>query len=70
MRVLHHSSSVTDPVAVPGLYAVGQDSHGVLYSRQNPYAAYGAVAMGWSFVSGRRAGIEAAQLSQAMKAQR
>ena len=69
-RVLHYSSTATNPVPIPGLYAVGQDSHGVLYSRQNPYAAYGAVAIGWAFTSGRRAGIEAAELAESIKARR
>ncbi|MCR3922145.1 MAG: FAD-binding protein [Firmicutes bacterium] len=49
--------------AIPGLYAVGQDSMGVLFSAQVPYVTYGGAAHGWVLLSGREAGANAAQFS-------
>ncbi len=43
-----------------GLYAVGNDSGGVLYSNKKPYVTYGGAALGWAFTSGRLAGGTAA----------
>ena len=39
-----------------GLYAVGNDSGGVLYSNKKPYVTYGGAALGWAYTSGRLAG--------------
>ncbi len=46
---------------IGGLYACGNDSGGVLYTNLEPYAAYGGVALGWAFTSGRLAGANAAE---------
>ena len=45
---------------INGLYAVGQDSMGVLFHPLRAYAAYGGVAQGWAITSGRIAGENAA----------
>ena len=45
---------------VPGLYAVGTDSMGVLFTNKKGYANYGGVAQAYSLVSGRIAGLDAA----------
>jgi hypothetical protein len=45
---------------IGGLYAVGQDSMGVLFHPERAYAAYGGVAQGWAITSGRIAGERAA----------
>jgi fumarate reductase flavoprotein subunit len=45
---------------IPGLYAVGQDSMGVLFNNQKAYVGYGAAAQGWAITSGRLAGVAAA----------
>lgn len=45
---------------IEGLYAVGNDAGGVLYSNKKPYVTYGGAALGWAFTSGRLSGIEAA----------
>lgn len=44
----------TTPIG--GLYAVGNDSGGVLYTNTKPYVTYGGAALGWAFTSGRLAG--------------
>lgn len=44
-----------------GLYAVGTDSMGVLFSEAKAYVAYGGAAMGWAYTSGRLAGAIAAK---------
>lgn len=41
---------------ISGLYAVGNESGGVLYSNKKPYVTYGGAALGWAFTSGRLAG--------------
>lgn len=46
---------------IPGLYAIGTDSLGVLHNNKRGYAGFGGVAMGWYNMSGRLAGINAAQ---------
>jgi hypothetical protein len=45
---------------IPGLYAVGQDSMGVLFNAKKAYVGYGAAAQGWAITSGRLAGEKAA----------
>lgn len=47
--------------AVDGLYAVGTDSMGVLFSEAKAYVTYGGAAQGWAFTSGRMAGKVAAE---------
>jgi fumarate reductase flavoprotein subunit len=41
---------------IRGLYAVGNESGGVLYTNKKPYVTYGGAALGWAFTSGRLAG--------------
>jgi len=48
-----------DGAVMNGLYACGNDSGGVLYAPDMPYAGYGGCALGWAFTSGRLAGINA-----------
>jgi len=55
MRVLNAKGE-----AIGGLYAVGTDSMGVLFTNKKGYANYGGVAQGYCFVSGRIAGERAA----------
>lgn len=50
--------------AIPGLYAVGTDAMGVLFTNTKGYANYGGIAQGWAFVSGRTAGEKAAQYAK------
>ena len=50
--------------AIPGLYAVGTDAMGVLFTNTKGYANYGGVAQGWAFVSGRVAGSKAAEYAK------
>ncbi len=45
---------------ISGLYAVGTDSMGVLFSEAKAYVTYGGAAQGWAYTSGRLAGKEAA----------
>ena len=49
-----------DGTPIENLYAVGQDSMGVLFSNQVPYVTYGGAAQGWTITSGRQAGAKAA----------
>lgn len=49
-----------DGAPIENLYAVGQDSMGVLFSNQVPYVTYGGAAQGWTITSGRQAGAKAA----------
>lgn len=49
-----------DGNAVPGLYAVGNDSLGVLLASEKAYVTYGGAAAGWALTSGRLAGAYAA----------
>ena len=57
------SMRVLDKTGTPieGLYAVGTDSMGVLFTNTKGYANYGGIAQGYAFVSGRTAGAEAAK---------
>jgi fumarate reductase flavoprotein subunit len=41
---------------IQGLYAVGNESGGVLYTNKKPYVTYGGAALGWAYTSGRLAG--------------
>jgi hypothetical protein len=50
----------TSKAKIPGLYAVGQDSMGVLFNAKKAYVGYGAAAQGWAITSGRLAGQKAA----------
>ncbi len=54
----------TDGAAIPGLYAVGTDSMGVLFTNTKGYTNYGGIAQGYAFVSGRTAGANAAKASK------
>ena len=45
---------------INGLYAVGTDSSGVLYTESDAYVDFGGAAMGWAYTSGRLAGGHAA----------
>ncbi len=45
---------------ISGLYAVGTDSMGVLFSEEKAYVTYGGAAQGWAFTSGRLGGKIAA----------
>ncbi len=47
LRVLDKSGK-----PIPGLYAVGTDSMGVLFSEEKPYVTYGGAAQGWAYTSG------------------
>lgn len=55
MQVLDEKGQV-----IEGLYAVGTDSMGVLFTNKKGYANFGGVAQGYCFVSGRVAGEHAA----------
>lgn len=49
-----------DGTAIENLYAVGQDSMGVLFTNKDAYVTYGGAAQGWVITSGRLAGANAA----------
>lgn len=49
---------------INGLYAVGTDSLGVLFSEQREYVTYGGAAQGWAYTSGRLAGTAAVEAVQ------
>ena len=51
----------TDGNVIPGLFACGTDSMGVLFNEEKAYTNYGGCAQGYSFVSGRDAGTFAAE---------
>lgn len=51
----------TEGELIPGLFACGTDSMGVLFNENKAYTNYGGCAQGYSFVSGRDAGAFAAQ---------
>ena len=53
-----------DEQPIEGLYAVGTDSMGVLFSETKAYVTYGGGAMGYAFTSGRLVG---ADIAEAMK---
>jgi fumarate reductase flavoprotein subunit len=61
MQVLNN----TNHEKIPGLYAVGQDSMGVLFNKKKAYVGYGAAAQGWAITSGRLAGANAAAYAAA-----
>ena len=46
---------------INGLYAVGTDCLGVLFSEQREYVTYGGAAQGWAYTSGRLAGKAAVE---------
>ena len=50
----------TEGEVIPGLFACGTDSMGVLFNENKAYTNYGGCAQGYSFVSGRDAGAFAA----------
>lgn len=58
LQVLREDNSI-----IPGLYATGMDSMGVLFGG-NMYLSYGGPALGWAFTSGRLAGEHAAKASK------
>ncbi len=58
MRVLDKAGA-----PIQGLYAVGTDSMGVLFTNTKGYANYGGIAQGYAFVSGKTAGAEAAKFA-------
>ena len=45
---------------IDGFYATGCDSMGVIMNRERNYNGFGGVAQGWVYVSGRLAGLNAA----------
>lgn len=47
----------TDGNAIEGLFAVGSDSAGVLFSEKKPYVTYGGANNGWALTSGYVCGI-------------
>lgn len=51
----------TDGQPIEGLYAVGTDSMGVLFSETKAYVTYGGGAMGYAFTSGRLVGADIAE---------
>ena len=46
---------------INGLYAVGTDSMGVLFTETKPYVTYGGAAQGWAYTSGYLAGESVAE---------
>ena len=50
-----------DHTPIAGLYAVGTDSMGVLFSETKAYVTYGGGAMGYAFTSGRLVGQSIAE---------
>ena len=50
-----------DGTVIPGLYAVGTDSMGVLFSPKKAYVTFGGAANGWAITSGKMAGEIVAQ---------
>ncbi len=55
-----------DEQPIEGLYAVGTDSMGVLFSETKAYVTYGGGAMGYAFTSGRLVGADIAEAIQAL----
>ena len=51
----------TNGDVIPGLFACGTDSMGVLFNEAKAYTNYGGCAQGYCFVSGRDAGTYAAE---------
>ena len=54
-------------VGIPGLFAGGQDTQGVLHHRYRLYSTLGGKAHGWALTSGRLAAINAAADAAAMR---
>lgn len=50
--------------AIPGLFAVGSDSAGVLFSEKKPYVTYGGANNGWVLTSGYLCGDTAAEFAK------
>ena len=50
-----------DVQPLEGMYAVGTDSMGVLFSETKAYVTYGGGAMGYAFTSGRLVGADIAE---------
>ena len=50
-----------DHKPIPNVYAVGNDSMGVLFASGKAYVTYGGAAQGYALTSGRLAGYYAAQ---------
>ena len=48
---------------IPGLYAAGTESMGVLLSETTGYIDYGGIDHGWCLTSGKLAGENAAQFA-------
>ena len=59
MHVLYANSSVGNQNPIPGLYAGGQDTMGVLHTWTKEYSLVGGIAQGWAITSGRLAGAAA-----------
>ena len=51
----------TEGNVIPGLFACGTDSMGVLFNENKAYTNYGGCAQGYCFVSGRDTGSFAAK---------
>ena len=54
---------------IHGLYAVGQDSFGVIQSDEKNYIGYGGVCQGWVITSGRMSGLNAADYAWSLTQQ-
>ena len=52
----------TEGEVIPGLYSVGNESTGVLFSNEKVYPTYGGMDMSWCYTSGRLAGIHAVEM--------
>jgi fumarate reductase flavoprotein subunit len=37
---------------IPGLFVIGSDSAGVLFTEKKPYVTFGGINNGWALVSG------------------
>lgn len=48
--------------AIDGLFAVGSDSAGVLFSEKKPYVTFGGANNGWALTSGYAAGVTVSDL--------
>ncbi|MFV0479527.1 MAG: FMN-binding protein [Anaerorhabdus sp.] len=51
----------TDGEAMQGLYAVGTDTLGIMFTEKKEYVTYGGADQGWAFTSGFLAGKEVAE---------
>ena len=69
MQVMRlNQASRAEQVAIPGLFATGLDSHGILHHRNRTYSNAGGKGLGWVYTSGRLAGRYAAIDAAAMRA--